>query len=33
VGTITIPDDIELEEDPDVIELAEDVLDRYIAIT
>ena len=28
-----IPDDIDLEEDPEVIELEEDILDRYIALT
>jgi hypothetical protein len=29
----TVPDDIELEDEPDVIELEDDILDRYIAIT
>ena len=33
VAIITLPDDIELEDDPDVIELEEDILDRYIALT
>ena len=29
----TIPDDITLEDDPDVIELDDEILDRYLAIT
>jgi hypothetical protein len=29
----TIVDDITLEDDPDVIELEEDILDRYLALT
>jgi hypothetical protein len=28
-----IPDDITLEDDPDVIELDDEILDRYLAIT
>ena len=29
----TIPDDIDLDDDPDVIELEDEILDRYLAIT
>ena len=33
VPVATIPDDITLEDDPDVIELEDEILDRYLAIT
>jgi hypothetical protein len=29
----TVPDDIDLDDDPDVIELEDEILDRYLAIT
>jgi hypothetical protein len=33
VAETPIPDDITLEDDPDVIELDDEILDRYLAIT
>ena len=33
VAKMPIPDDITLEDDPDVIELDDEILDRYLAIT
>jgi hypothetical protein len=33
VAKTPIPDDITLEDDPDVIELEDEILDRYLAIT
>jgi hypothetical protein len=30
---ITVPDEFDLENEPDVIELEDEILDRYIAIT
>jgi hypothetical protein len=33
VPTTTVPDDITLADDPDVIELEDEILDRYLAIT
>jgi hypothetical protein len=33
VAITAFPDDITLEDDPDVIELEDEILDRYLAIT
>jgi hypothetical protein len=33
MATTTVPDDIDLDDDPDVIELDDEILDRYLAIT